>query len=150
VFETSAILLYLGRVFDKEHKFSRDPLADPLAYSEEMQWLFFTHGGIGPMQGQANHFNLYAPEKIPYAINRYLRETERLYGVLENRLSDREYLVGPDQGTYGIADIKAFGWVRRAPNTGVSLDPFPNVRAWLDRINARPAVQAGLQIPPRP
>ncbi|KAH8119678.1 glutathione S-transferase [Phellopilus nigrolimitatus] len=144
VFETSAILLYLGAHFDPAHTFSRDPAADPRGYSEELQWLFFTHGGIGPMQGQANHFNLYAPEKIPYAINRYLSETRRLYSVLEAHLATRDYLVG---GAYGLADIKAFAWVRIADRTGVPLAEFPRVKAWVDRIAARPAVQAGLAVP---
>lgn len=96
------------------------------------------------MQGQANHFNVYAPEKIPYAINRYLNETKRLYGVLEKQLEKQDYLVG---NKYGIADIKAFGWVRIAPRTGVSLDEFPKLKAWVDRIEARPAVQVGLKVP---
>ncbi|TCD62730.1 glutathione S- transferase, nitrogen catabolite repression regulator [Steccherinum ochraceum] len=144
VFETSAILAYLGQTFDKEHAFSRDPVSDPQGYSTELQWLFFTHGGIGPMQGQANHFNLYAPEKIPYAINRYLNETKRLYGVLESRLTGREWLL--DTG-YGIADIKGWSWVRFAPLVGLDLAEFPNVKAWIDRIEQRPAVQKGIQIP---
>jgi len=143
VFETSAILLYLGAQFDTEHAFARDPVKEPKAYSEELQWLFFTHGGIGPMQGQANHFNLYAPEKIPYAINRYLNETKRLYGVLETRLANREYIL--DTG-YGIADIKAFGWVRIGPRTGIDLAEFPKLKAWVDRIEARPAVQRGVTV----
>jgi glutathione S-transferase len=144
VFETSAILLYLAAQFDKNHKFSRDPVADPKGYSEELQWLFFTHGGVGPMQGQANHFNLFAPEKIPYAINRYLNETRRLFGVLEDRLKDREYL----NGTYGLADIKTFPWVRMGPRTGIPLeDEFPKIKAWVDRIEQRPAVKAGLNVP---
>lgn len=140
VFETSAILLYLAQHFDKENAFSRDPVKDPKGYSEELQWLFFAHGGIGPMQGQANHFNLYAPEKIPYAINRYLNESKRLYRVLDDRLKGREYILG----TYGIADIKIFGWARIAPRTGLDLDEFPNVKAWVERIEKRPAVQAGI------
>ncbi|EMD31389.1 hypothetical protein CERSUDRAFT_119781 [Gelatoporia subvermispora B] len=144
VFETSAILLYLGAAFDKEHAFSRDPVSDPQGYSQELQWLFFAHGGIGPMQGQANHFNLYAPEKIPYAINRYLNETKRLFGVLESRLEGREYLL--DSG-YGIADIKTWAWVRLGPRTGVDLGEFPKVKAWVERIDQRPAAQRGLKVP---
>lgn len=110
------------------------------------------------MQGQANHFNLYAPEKMcvllllhldihspvtshsPYAINRYLNETKRLYGVLETQLQGKEFVLG----TYGIADIKIFGWARYATRTGLSLDDFPNIKAWVERIEARPAVKAGI------
>ncbi|THH09214.1 hypothetical protein EW145_g2166 [Phellinidium pouzarii] len=140
VFETSAILLYLAQQFDSKRAFSHDPVADPQGYSKELQWLFFAHGGVGPMQGQANHFNLYAPEKLPYAINRYLNETRRLYSVLEARLEGREYIVD----TYGLADIKTFPWVRFADRTGVPLAEFPRLKAWVDRISARPAVQKGL------
>ncbi|KAJ6518117.1 glutathione S-transferase [Mycena vitilis] len=143
VFETSAILIYLAQVFDKERKFSKDP-SDLKAWAEEQSWIFFSHGGVGPMQGQANHFNHYAKEKIPYAINRYLDETKRLYSVLESALSKSEYLAGP---TYGIADIKAFGWVRIAPRTGVDLAPFPKLSAWVEKIEARPAVKEGLAVP---
>jgi len=144
VFETSAILLYLANEFDKGHKFSASPAEDPKAYSVELQWLFFAHGGVGPMQGQANHFNHYAPEKLPYAINRYLSETRRLYSVLEARLTASPYLAGPN---YGIADIKTFGWVRIAGRTGVDIDEFPKLKAWAEGIEARPAVQRGLQVP---
>ncbi|THH09438.1 hypothetical protein EW145_g2008 [Phellinidium pouzarii] len=140
VFETSAILLYLAQQFDSKRAFSHDPVADPQGYSKELQWLFFAHGGVGPMQGQANHFNLYAPEKLPYAINRYLNETRRLYSVLEARLEGREYIID----TYGLADIKTFPWVRRADVAGVSLSEFPRLKAWVERISARPAVQKGL------
>ncbi|KIP12298.1 hypothetical protein PHLGIDRAFT_51501, partial [Phlebiopsis gigantea 11061_1 CR5-6] len=121
-----------------DSKFSRSAVADPKGYSEEVQWLFFAHGGIGPMQGQAGHF-IFRSEKIPYAITRYTNETKRLYAVLETQLEGREYLLG----TYGIADIKAFGWVRAAPRLQISLDEFPRVKAWVERIEARPAVQAG-------
>jgi len=144
VFETSAILLYLGAQFDKEHVFARDAVSDPKSYSEELQWLFFAHGGVGPMQGQAGHFAVFAPEKIPYAIDRYVNETKRLYGVLESRLSNREYLL--DAG-YGIADIKTWGWVRAAPRVGIQLEEFPNLKAWVERIEARPAVQRGSKVP---
>jgi len=146
VFETSAILLYLAQQFDKERKFSQDPVKNPKEYSEELQWLFFAHGGIGPMQGQANHFTLYAPEKLPYAINRYLNETKRLYGVLELRLKDRDYLVGPGKGTYGIADLKTYGWAKFAKNLSISFDEFPGVKAWFDKIDARSAVQFGATV----
>ncbi|EJD05215.1 glutathione S-transferase [Fomitiporia mediterranea MF3/22] len=140
VFETSAILLYLAQQYDKENIFSRDAVKDPKGYSEVLQWLFFVHGGVGPMQGQAGHFS-FIPEKIPYAINRYQNETKRLYGVLESRLSKQDYLVGNE---YSIADIKAFGWARALDRVGLSFSEFPKVKAWVDRIEARPAVKAGL------
>jgi len=148
VFETSAILVYLAGAFDKNNEFGFDPKEDPKGYSEVLQWIFFAHGGVGPMQGQANHFALYAPEKIPYGINRYLNETRRLYSVLEARLSTRQYLLGDK---YTIADIKTFPWVRRSSGLGIDLaKEFPAVNAWVERITARPAVQAGLQVPPVP
>jgi len=150
VFESSAILLYLAQTFDKDNVFSRNPVSEPELYSEELQWLFFIHGGVGPMEGQAAWFLHYAPEKVPYAVNRYQQETKRLFGVLEGRLSDREYLVGPGKGSYGIADIKAHGWIRIAQRVEISLDEFPNLKAWVDRIDARPAVQIGLKVPPPP
>jgi glutathione S-transferase len=110
VFETSAILLYLAQHYDKGHVFWFDAEKDPNDYSEMLQWLFFAHGGIGPMQGQANHFRNAAPEDIPYAKKRYLDETKRLYGVLEIRLANRDYLAGAGKGKYSIADTKAFSW----------------------------------------
>jgi len=151
VFETAAITLYLAQHFDKEFKFWFDPQSDPENYSEMLQWIFFTHGGIGPMQGQANHFFRYAPERIPYGITRYINETKRLYGVLEIRLKDREFLAGPGKGKFSIADMNAFPWVQMWQWSGVdSLEPFPNVAAWLERIEARPGVKAGYQAPPSP
>jgi len=153
VFESAAILLYLAQHYDTSHKFSFDPVAEADDYSEALQWIFFTHGGIGPMQGQLNHFNRAAPEKIPYAINRYLNETKRLYGVLEIRLTQgegREYLAGPGKGKYSIADMNAFPWVRLWTFSGIeNLDEFPSVSAWLARIHAREAVVKGLNTPPR-
>jgi len=143
VFETSAILTYLAQAFDKDHKFSAD-VADVDGHSEDLQWLFFAHAGIGPMQGQAGHFIRGAPEDIPYAKKRFLDELKRLYGVLELRLRDREYLSGgPAPGKYGIADIKAFTWVRCTPTM---VEDLPNVKAWLERIQARPAVQIGMNV----
>ncbi|KZS91878.1 glutathione S-transferase [Sistotremastrum niveocremeum HHB9708] len=143
VFETSAIILYLASQFDKEHKFSYDPATDPLNYSEELQWLFFTHGGIGPMQGQANHFIKFAPEDIPYGKNRYLNETKRLYNVLAIRLQDRDWLTGPGRGKYALADIKTYSWVSKSSFIGIDLNEWPAVKAWVDRIAERPAVKAG-------
>jgi len=146
VFETSAILLYLAATFDKGNEFGYDPKESPKEYSEMLQWIFFAHGGIGPMQGQANHFKFAAPEKIDYGINRYLNETRRLYSVLENRLKSRQFIMGDK---YTIADIKTVTWVRRSPAIGVELaNEFPAVSSWVDRIQARAPVQVGLQVPP--
>ncbi|KZS86855.1 glutathione S-transferase [Sistotremastrum niveocremeum HHB9708] len=145
VFETSAIILYLAAQFDKECKFSSDP-SDTLKYSEELQWLFFAHGGIGPMEGQALHFIKWAPEDIPYAQKRYLDETKRLFGVLEIRLRDRDYLTGPGRGRFALADMKAFPWVfggARPHLLNVDLTEWPAVKAWVNRIAERPAVQSG-------
>ncbi|KAF9452488.1 glutathione S-transferase [Macrolepiota fuliginosa MF-IS2] len=149
VFETSAILLYLAQHYDPEFKFWFNPNTDANNYSEMLQWIFFVHGGLGPMQGQAHHFRLYAPEKIPYGINRYVNETKRLYGVLEIRLKDRDWLAGPGRGKYTLAEIKTFPWLRYHENAGIeTLDEFPNVKAWLARAEARAASKTGLNVPP--
>jgi glutathione S-transferase len=105
----------------------------------------FQMGGLGPMQGQAGHFNRYAPEKVPYAINRYTDETKRLYSVLNDALEGKEYLVA---NKFTLADAISFPWVRAHFLSGVpSIDEFPNLKAWTARINARPAVQKGLNVP---
>jgi len=146
VFESAAILIYLVTHYDKERKFTFEPASNE--YSDALQWIFFAHGGVGPMQGQANHFYRFAPEKIPYAIKRYQDETKRLYSVLEIRLKDREYLAGPGKGTYSIADINVFPWLNGHAFAGIeSLDEWPGVKAWFERIKARSAVQAGLNVP---
>ncbi|KXN83691.1 Disulfide-bond oxidoreductase YfcG [Leucoagaricus sp. SymC.cos] len=168
VFETSAILLYLAQHYDPENKLSFSPVTDPDNYSEMVQWLFFAHGGIGPMQGQAHHFLHAAPEKIPYGQTRYIEETKRLYGVLNIRLKDRDWLAGPGRGKYSLADIKAFPWVRRHAHANIeTLDEFPRVKvcvhqvqkefvltllikAWVERAEAREKTQLGLTIPPKP
>ncbi|KAH7922043.1 glutathione S-transferase [Leucogyrophana mollusca] len=148
VFETAAILLYLEQHYDKEQKFAFDPAKQPNDYSEMLQWIFFAHGGVGPMQGQSNHFRRAAPEDIPYAKKRYLDETKRLYNVMEIRLADRDYLAGPGRGTYSIADINVFPWVRGHTFAGIeTLDEWPNFKAWFDRIEARQGVQAGVAVP---
>lgn len=150
VFETAAILLWLEKEYDPDHLFSwasSDPDGEKYR-SESLQWIFFIHGGVGPMQGQLNHFNLYAPEDIPYAKNRYLNETKRLYSVLESRLQGRDWLVGPGKGKYSLADINAFPWVMMAQHSGVPFEDIgENVRAWLKRNADRPAVKAGMNIP---
>jgi len=148
VFETAAILLYLEQHYDTQLKFSFDPATSPNDYSEMLQWIFFTHGGIGPMQGQANHFVRFAPEDIPYAKKRYLEETKRLYGVLNIRLNGRDWLAGPGRGRYSIADINAFPWVNGHTFCGIeSMDEWPHVKAWLERQNERPTVKAGIAVP---
>jgi len=148
VFETAAILLYLAQHYDTDHKFSFDPVKEPNEYSESLQWIFFAHGGIGPMQGQANHFNRVAPaDSAPYGKKRYLDETKRLYSVLESRLENRDWLVGPGRGKYSIADIKAFPWVKIHPSAGLeNLDEFPRVKAWLNRALERPATKAAFEV----
>jgi len=148
IFETAAILLYLSQHYDPEHKLWFDAVNQPADYSEMLQWIFFAHGGVGPMQGQLNHFNKFAPEDVPYAKKRYLEETKRLYGVLDIRLQNREWLAGPGAGAFSIADINVFPWIRGHQFAGIeSLDEFPRLKAWFDRIEARPAVQVGLTIP---
>ena len=137
VFESGTILIYLadktGQLLPTEMK----------ARSTALQWLIFQMGGIGPMQGQANVFNRYAEEKIPYAIDRYLRETRRLYEVLDTRLAVEEYLAGE----YSIADIATWPWVRSNRWTGIDMDSLDNLKRWMDRISARPAVQRGFVTP---
>lgn len=139
VFESGAILIYLaekaGGLMPTEAK----------ARSRVIQWLMFQVGGIGPMQGQANVFNRYFPEKIPSVISRYVNETRRLYEVLDKRLAEHEYLVDD----YSIADIANFGWVRTYDWAGVSIDGLDHLSRWLDAIEARPAVARGLLAPPR-
>jgi GST-like protein len=137
VFESGAILVYLaektGKLLPK----------DPKGRSVALQWLMFQMGGIGPMQGQANVFFRYAPEKIEYAINRYQEETSRLYKVLDTRLAEAEYLAGD----YSIADVATWPWVRIHDWAGVSVDGMPHLQRWIDAIAARPAVQKGIAVP---
>ncbi|RDW66177.1 hypothetical protein BP6252_09812 [Coleophoma cylindrospora] len=144
VFEGAAILAYLTRHYDPEHRFSFE---DPDDMSRAEQWMAWQHGGLGPMQGQSNHFFRLAKERIPYPTQRYVGETERLYGILDKQLEGREYLVGPGQGKYSIADIASFGWVNAAYFSGINLKQFPNVEKWWERIFARPTVKKGLAVP---
>ncbi len=137
VFESGAILLYLAE------KTGRLLPQDTRQRSEVMQWLMFQMAGLGPMQGQAHVFFRYAPEKIPYAFERYQQETARLYGILEARLRDREFLVGD----YSIADIATWPWVRLHGWAGVLIDDLKNLQRWLEAIDKRPAVQVGKEIP---
>jgi GST-like protein len=136
VFESGAILQYLGR---KTGKFY--PSAER-ARVEVDQWLFWQVAGLGPMAGQANHFRLYAPEKLPYAIARYTNEVNRLYGVMNKRLADREFLAGD----YSIADVACLGWSRGWERQGQQIDEFPHFKRWLETMLARPAVQRGLAV----
>lgn len=137
IFESGAILIYLA---EKTGKFMPGEMR---ARYEVIQWLMFQMGGVGPMFGQAHHFFHAAPERIPHAIERYHQEVRRLYGVLEKRLGDREYL-GAD---YSIADIATYPWVARYERHRVKLEEFPNVKRWFDSISARPAVQRGMAVP---
>jgi GST-like protein len=136
VFESGAILQYLGR------KFGRFYPAEERARVEVDQWLFWQVGGLGPMAGQAHHFRHYAAEKIPYAIDRYTNECNRLYGVMNERLAGRDFIAGD----YSIADMACMGWTVSYRRQGQDLDEFPNLRAWFDRMKGRPAVSRGLDI----
>jgi len=138
VFESGAIMIYLAE------KAGRLLPQDTQGRSRVIQWLMFQMGGIGPMMGQANVFFRYAPEKIPYAIERYQREVRRLLEVLNGRLDGNEYLAGD----YSIADIANWCWVSGYAWAGVSIDGLDHLRRWLDRIAARPAVQRGRKVPP--
>jgi GST-like protein len=137
LFESGAILIYLGE------KTGRLIPTDPRMRLVCLQWLMFQMGGVGPMFGQYNHFAAYAPEKLPYAIERYTNEVKRLHRVLDKRLSEAEYLAGPD---YSIADIATFAWVRNPDRRGIDLADYPNVQRWHDAIAARPAVQRGVAV----
>lgn len=137
LFESGAILMYLA---EKAGKFLPSDMA---AKYTVIQWLMFQMGGFGPMLGQANHFLNYAPEKIPYAMDRYRNEAERLHRVLDKRLSDVPYLAGDE---YTIADIATFPWARGADRRGMDLANYPNVKRWVDEIDTRPAVQRGMEV----
>jgi GST-like protein len=136
VFESGAILQYLGRKFGAFYP------SNERAKADVDQWLFWQVGGLGPMAGQCNHFRLYAPEKIPYAIERYTKEVERLFGVMDKRLSDRDYLAE----AYSIADIASFPWARTWKTLAQDIKKFPNVERWLARISERAAVKKGLAL----
>jgi GST-like protein len=129
VFESGAILEYLG---DKTGRFFP---ADLRQRNEVRQWLFWQMGGLGPMAGQNHHFAHYAPEKLPYAIDRYVKETNRLYGVLNKRLADRAFVAGD----YSIADMACYPWVVPYKNQGQDIDTFPHLKRWFETIQNRPA-----------
>jgi GST-like protein len=130
VFESGAILLYLA---EKTGHFISSDLRERVA---TLEWLFWQVGGLGPMAGQNHHFNHYAPEKIPYAQERYIKETNRLYGVLDRRLEGRSFVAGD----YSIADMASYPWVVSHERQGQKLEDFPNLKSWFERIRARPAV----------
>ncbi len=131
VFESGAILQYLAE------KTGRFLPADLRGRTEVMEWLFWQMAGLGPMAGQNHHFSQYAPEKIPYAIDRYVKETNRLYGVLDRRLEGRDFIAGD----YSIADMACYPWIRPYKIQAQDLDEFPNLKRWFERIGARPAVE---------
>lgn len=131
MFESGAMLLYLAE------KTGRLLPADLRGRSEVLQWLFWQMAGLGPMAGQNGHFNLYAPEKVPYAIARYEKETNRLYGVLDRRLEGREFITGE----YSIADIACYPWIVPHESHHQNLDDFPNLKRWFEAIRRRPATQ---------
>jgi GST-like protein len=130
LFESGAILLYLA---DKTGKFIARDLR---GRTETIQWLFWQMGNLGPMAGQNNHFSNYAVEKLPYAIDRYRNEVNRLYGVLDKRLADRAFLAGE----YSIADMASYPWIVPYERQGQKLEDFPNLKRWFEAIRARPAV----------
>lgn len=130
LFESGAILLYLA---EKTGRFIPQDLR---GRQEALQWLFWQMGGLGPMAGQNHHFNRFAPEKVPYAIQRYVKETARLYGVLDRRLADRAFVAGDD---YSIADMAIYPWIVPHAYQEQDLDDFPHVKRWFQAIQARPA-----------
>ena len=136
IFESGAILQYLGR---KTGQFYGATERERI---EIEQWLMWQMGGVGPMAGQAHHFLKYAPERIPYAMDRYRNEVSRLYGVLNRRLADRDYVAGP----YSIADMAIWPWAQGWEAQEQDIAEFPHMKAWLDRIWARPAVQTGRKL----
>ena len=131
VFESGAILLYLAE------KTGRFLPADLRGRKEALEWLFWQMAGLGPMTGQYGHFHVYAPDPIPYAKDRYLREAQRLLGVLDRRLAGREYIAGD----YGIADMACHPWINAYSKAPIDLEPFPDLRRWHAVVAARPAVQ---------
>lgn len=136
LFESGAILMYLA---EKTGQLMPQQMQ---ARYDVIQWLMFQMGGIGPMLGQAHHFRQYAPEKIDYAYDRYTNEAKRLYGVLDRRLAEVEFLASD----YSIADIAVFPWTRSHENQGIDFQDYPHVQRWFTEINDRPAVQRGVEV----
>ncbi|MCX7141171.1 MAG: glutathione binding-like protein [Proteobacteria bacterium] len=137
MFESGAMLLYLA---SKSGKFLPDDLRERWS---TLQWLMFQMGGVGPMLGQAHHFLGYAPEKIPYAMQRYAKEANRLYGVMDRRLTESRFIACDE---YTIADMAIMPWLRYPERQGVNMDDYPHLKKWFDGIAARPAVQRGLKV----
>ncbi|HRY27160.1 MAG: glutathione S-transferase N-terminal domain-containing protein [Geminicoccaceae bacterium] len=140
IFESGAILLYLAE------KTGRFISADLRGRVEVLQWLFWQMGGLGPMAGQNHHFGTYAPEKLPYAIKRYVDETNRLYGVLNKRLADRAFVAGSD---YSIADMASYPWTVGWERQGQNIDDFPHLKRWQAAIAARPATVRAYELGPK-
>jgi GST-like protein len=136
IFESGAILQYLGR---KTGKFYPQDERKRTAVEE---WLFWQMAGVGPMAGQAHHFRSYAPEKIPYAIERYTREVGRLYGIIDERVAERDFLAGD----FSIADIAVYPWAKLWERQGQDISLLPNFARWLERVKARPAVTRGMAV----
>lgn len=137
VFESGAILIYLAE------KTGKLLPSDQKGRFQVIEWLMLQMGSVGPMFGQLNHFKKYAPEKIPYAIERYEKETLRLYGVLDKQLSDNEFICGE----YSIADIATYPWVAIYDFQGLTLDNHPHLKRWVETMQNRPGVQKGMQVP---
>jgi GST-like protein len=137
LFESGAILLYLAA---KTGKFMPESIAGRY---HVLEWLMFQMGSVGPMLGQAHHFRIYAPQKIPYAIDRYTNEARRLYGVMDKRLANSRYMAGAE---YTIADIAIFPWLRSWKNQGIDWNDYPHLKGWFDEIAARPAVRRGVEV----
>jgi GST-like protein len=137
LFESGAILLYLA---GKTGRFLPEGVRERY---EVLQWVMFQMGGVGPMLGQNHHFRQYAPEKLPYAIDRYTNEAKRLYGVIDRRLAASAWLGGAD---YSIADIATWPWLRNWKNQGIELSEYPHLEAWFHAIDQRPAVQRGVKV----
>jgi GST-like protein len=136
IFESAAIMMYLGRKFRKFYP------QDERRRVVVEEWLMWQMGNVGPMFGQANHFRHYAPEKVPYAITRYTNEVHRLYRVLNTRLEGRDFVADE----YSIADMALIGWMRDMERYGVEASEFPNAKKWIDRLQARPATARGLDV----
>jgi len=135
LFESGAILMYLAE------KTGRFLPTEPRTRIEVLTWLFFQMGSVGPMLGQAHHFRAYAPERIPYAVDRYTNEAGRIYGILDHRLAVHQYLAGD----YSIADMATFPWIRLHERQGQDMADFPNLKRWFDTIAARPAVAKDME-----
>lgn len=131
IFESGAILFYLAR------KIGQFVPQDPKGTMNVLEWLFWQVGGLGPMAGQNHHFNLYAPEKIPYAMDRFVKETARLYGVLDRQIEGQDYVAGE----YSIADMAIYPWIVPHENQQQNLDDFPNLKRWFIAMRARPAIE---------